>query len=68
MTPDWTRAEEDLSRYVVFGGAELVEQVIRLVRDQECVCQHEHEAAGERPREVGVVPRVDVERAGELAQ
>ena len=61
-------AEEDLVRHVGLGAADLVQQVVRLVGHQECVGQDEHEAADERPGEVRVGSRVDVERAGELAQ
>ena len=61
-------AEEHLLRHVVLGGADLVQQVVRLVGRQERVGQHEQEAAGERPGEVRGLARVDVEGAGELAQ
>ena len=61
-------AEEELPRDVVLGAAELLQQVVGLVGGQERVGQDEQEPAGERPREVGVPPRVDVERAGELPQ
>ena len=61
-------AEEDLLRHVGLGAADLVQQVVGLVGHQEGVRQHEQEAAGERPGEVRVLPRIDVERAGELPQ
>ena len=61
-------AEEDLLRHLGLGAADLVQQVVGLVGGQEGVGQNEHEAAGESPGEVRALPRIDVERAGELPQ
>ena len=61
-------AEEYLLRYLGLGAADLLQQVVGLVGDQEGIGQDEHEAAGESPGEVGVLPRIDVERAGEFPQ
>lgn len=60
------RAEEYLLRHVGLGAADLVQQVIGLVSEQESVGQDEHEATGEGPGEVSALPRIDVERAREL--
>ena len=62
------RAEEDLLRDVVLGAAELVQQVVGLVGDEEGVGQDEQEAAGEGPGEVGALAGVDVEGGRELPQ
>ena len=62
------RAEEDLLRHVGLGAADLVQQVVGLVRDQEGVGQNEQETTDERPGEVRALPRIDVERAGEFPQ
>jgi len=35
---------------------------------QEGIGQYEHEAAGESPAEIGALPRVEIEGAGELPQ
>jgi hypothetical protein len=61
-------AKEYLLRYIACGAADLVQQVVGLVGDQEGVGQNEHEAAGESPGEVGALPRIDVERAGKFPQ
>ena len=61
-------AEEDLLRHLGLGAADLVQQVVGLVGDQEGVGQNEHEAAGESPGEVRVLSRIDVECAGEFPQ
>ncbi len=61
-------AQEDLLRDLVLGAPQVIEEVVRLVGDQERVGQDEHEAAGEGPREVGVPARRDVVGAQELPQ
>jgi DNA-binding CsgD family transcriptional regulator len=62
------RAEEDLLRHIGFGAADLVQQVVRLEGNQECVGQNQQKSAGESPGEVWALPRVDVERPGEFSQ
>src|SRR5207237_6350901 len=61
-------AEKYLLRYLGLSAADLLEQVVGLVGDQEGIGQDEHQAAGESPGEVWALPRIDVESAGELPQ
>jgi hypothetical protein len=56
-------AEEYLLRDLSHGAADLLEQVVSLVGNEECICEDEHEAARESPREVGAFSRIDIERA-----
>ncbi len=58
--------EKYLVGHIGLGAADLLQQVVGLVGGQEGVGQDEHEAADERPREIGTRARVDVERAREL--
>src|SRR4051812_45092283 len=55
-------------RYIGLGAADLLQQVVRLIGDQERVGENEQKSAAESPREVWVLPRVDVKGACELAQ
>ncbi len=61
-------AEKYLLRYLGLSAADLLEQVVGLVGDQEGIGQDEHQAASESPGEVWALPRIDVESAGELPQ
>ena len=61
-------AEEDLLRYFVRGTADLLDQIVRLVHDQEGIGQDEHQTAGESPREIGALSRIDIERARNFPQ
>src|SRR5437868_10540784 len=57
------RAEAYLLRDLGLSAADLLQQVIRLVGDQEGIGQDEHQPARERPREVGALSRIDIEGA-----
>ena len=62
------RAQEYLLRHIGLGGADLVQQVVGLVGNQERVSQDEHESARESPGKVGALPRIDIKRADEFPQ
>ena len=61
-------AEVDLVCDLALTDADPVDEVVRLVRDEEGVGHDQHEPAGEGPGEVGVGPWADVEGPGELPQ
>jgi hypothetical protein len=61
-------AQEYLLRYLGLGAADLFQQIVGLVGSQKGVGQNEHEAAGEGPGEVRVLPRIDIKCPGEFPQ
>src|SRR4051795_5745079 len=65
---DWTSAPRKICCGTSASAAELVQQVVGLVRRQEGVRQDQQEATGEGPREVRALPGVDVEGGRELAE
>src|SRR5438105_75154 len=62
------RAEEYLLRDLGHSAADLLQQVVGLVGDQEGIGQDEHQTARESPREVGALSRIDIERARNFPQ
>src|SRR5437879_3525543 len=60
--------EEYLLRDLGHTAADLLQQVVGLVGDQEGIGQDEHQTARESPREVRALSRIDIERARNFPQ